>query len=168
MIPKAFLALVGAVALNVFFVFMTVVGREDGQSKAGDPIKPGVVDEPMQTQPDALNGLPEVPSLPAELPSAFSTVEDLEAVDPAYLDSATELFPQLKKLRGSRHTPTLEYFSALEQRLATVRQLTVAAERLSRDAMRIADSDPKLAERYLQMITQLRDMASNLLVEELR
>lgn len=187
MVPRIFIALAAALAVNVVLIFVTVAGRENGDDEPTQPpqsqvangaIETGAIPETdsapvtnatlaAQTNPNAML---EVPSLPAgDLPSEFDDLEALGRADPAFMEAATQLYPGLKQqLRGSRHVPTTAYFSALEQRLKTVRQLTLAAEQLSRDATRVVSTDPELSERHLQMITQLREMASNLLVEEVQ
>lgn len=111
--------------------------------------------------------LPEIPSLadPETLQSdpgfqefsrLFSKVEESWEAD--YPSSARPL----------ASVPSVAYFEALDGRLETVEQLCSAARQIAREAARHARGGrSKQSEAFVQMATQLRDMAAQLLVGEL-
>lgn len=129
------------------------------QPASDDPLSQLVVPEelpavPSLTDPEALKNDPVF----QEFRKLFA---DQEEKDDRWLSSGLDMGRLPAKPNGA-------YFSALDRRLATVENLCTAARQIAAEAADFAsDGNSERSQELLQMATQLRDMAANLLVDKL-
>lgn len=116
------------------------------------PIPESLPDVPSLADPETLKNDPGF----QEFSRLFSKVEESWEAD----------YPTSVKPKSIAQSA--EYFEALDGRLETVEQLCSAARHIASEAARHARSGRnKESEALVQMATQLRDMAAQLLVSEL-
>ncbi|MEO8269208.1 MAG: hypothetical protein ABI557_05780 [Aureliella sp.] len=138
------------------------------------PVTPAVTT--AGTNVESANPLDRIP-VPESLPE-IPSLDDAEALknDPGFQEFS-RLFSKVEESWEADYPTSAKtksiaqsaaYFEALDGRLETVEQLCSAARHIAGEAARYAGSGrAKESEAFVQMATQLRDMAAQLLVSEL-
>ena len=162
-VPRLFLIGGGLLLINVAAVLTSGLWQHVG------------ADEP-QIAVDGSSPLDRIP-IPESLPE-IPSLADPEAVknDPGFQEFS-RLFSKVEESWEANYPTSAKphseaqstaYFEALDGRLETAEQLCSAARHIASEAARYARSGRvKESDAHIQMATQLRDMAAQLLVSEL-
>ncbi len=156
----------------------TVGGTPGGMDDEG--LRPSTAaDEAKVTSPSAAEALLESIPVPEDLPAVpslqppdndpqFEKFRELAAEQFPEMFSQSDLPAELPARRPTASELSTNFYPLLEQRLTTTAQLTAATVHLAQEARRHAQNgDLDRAHRFLQRITQLRELAAELLIEEL-